>query len=95
VNLCDIPHMVSGEYLTDCRCRKTLVRGTPAVVTWRAVVRLNPSVVALVGVLLCCLFAKIEASARATGEAVPQAQAAARDFVVPVAVSPDQCAANC
>ena len=31
--------------------------------------KLNPSVVALVGVLLCCLFAKIEASARATGEA--------------------------
>ena len=60
-----------------------------------AVVRLNPSVVALIGVLLCCLFAKIEASARATGEAVPQAQAAASDFVVPVAVSPDQCAANC
>jgi hypothetical protein len=36
-------------------------------------VRLNPSVIALVGVLLCCLFAKIEASARATGEAAPQA----------------------
>jgi hypothetical protein len=32
-------------------------------------VRLNPSVVTLIGVLLCCLFAKIGASARATGEA--------------------------
>jgi hypothetical protein len=58
-------------------------------------VKLNPSVVALVGVLLCCLFAKIEASARATGGAVPQAQATANEFVVPVAASPDQCAANC
>ncbi len=53
--------------------------------------KLNPSVVALVGVLLCCLFAKIEASARATGEAVPQAS----QLVVPVAASQDQCAANC
>jgi hypothetical protein len=58
----------------------------------RTVVKLNPSVVALVGVLLCCLFAKIEASARAT---VSQVQATANEFVVPVAASPDQCAANC
>jgi hypothetical protein len=29
----------------------------------------NRSVLALVGVLLCCLFAKIEATARAAGEA--------------------------
>ena len=35
--------------------------------------RLNPSVITLVGVLLCCLFVKIEASARATGEAAQQA----------------------
>ena len=37
--------------------------------------KLNPSVLALGAVLLCCLLVKIEASARIATEAAPQAQA--------------------
>ena len=43
-------------------------------------VSLNPSVLALLGVLLCCLFAKIEANVRAAGEAVFQEQSAATEM---------------